>query len=409
MTVDLGLASLDTMLAVAAMLLGLALIVQVIQEIYKYLTNSKARVYHLVLKDYFGPWVDQLYEAGPATRFQVRGPFQFFKSQPTGVLLPLAKDELLEAMDAVAPDWIGHTLEALKNERRLQAGEASPPSPILVTLVENLRSAAEKESAHSNAHRMLDFLTAWGVVDQSGQLGERVNAHRALEGLYQRFFPDRIRTEQEFGQLERNYKHAYNRRNLRYTFLFGLLVAVALNFPFHAIYRQASMLSPEEAAALAEAVLDAEERLGELRPLEAAAAGEEGEGTDAGEEGEGPDAGEDEQPAAPDQPATTPPVGTAPEDGRAALAQRREWIEGLVTTLVQEDASEAVPLHRRGLVAMTDTWSANGIGGIGNYLLNCLLTALLLSFGAPFWHRLSEALLDIRRGRPPARADEEEV
>lgn len=378
---DVGIPSLDVLLAVAAMLLGLALIVQVVQEIFKYLSNSKARVYQLVLRDYFGPWIDQLYTAGPATRFQVRGPFQFFKSRPTGVLLPLSKEELLEAMDAVAPDWIGHTLEALKNERRLQPPGGAAPSPNLATLVANLRSAADRERVHSNAHRMLNFLTEWGVIGKSRALRREVDANRVLEGLYQRFFPDRVRTEQEFGQLERNYDHAYKRRNLRYTFLFALLIAILLNFPFDTLYRRASQLSPQQAAELTQAMIDADDRLREGDPEVVS--------------------------------------------GAAPRAERRELVRSLVeqisvvtasperqsetaTPRVQRSdtvaAPDEAPLYRRGLVAMS---SAEGFAGVASYFVNCLITALLVSFGAPFWHRLSESLLNIGRRGSPARQDEE--
>jgi hypothetical protein len=430
-TADLGLASLDTLLAVTAMLLGLALIVQVVQEIYKYLTNSRARAYHLVLRDYFGPWIDQLYGSGPATRFQVRGPFQFFKSRPTGVLLPLAKDELLEAMDAVAPDWIGHTLEALKNERRLQPAGGAPPSPALGTLVANLRSAAAKATPHSNARRMLDFLAAWGVVDKAGRLRKEVDAQRVLEGLYQRFFPDRIRTEQEFGQLERNYEHAYKRRNLRHTFLFGLLVAVFLNFPFDAIYRRASELSPEEAAALAQVMLDAHEQMGEEEAqasdrnesaggqaarsggsAEEPASGS-GEETAAGTE-EPPRDPSDETSAASDQApaAGTPPPGpdaSEPQDIEELRAKLDEALHQITDIVVKIDprAEAATPLYRRGLDAIDRAWQAPGYHPIASYFFNCLVTALLISFGAPFWYRLSEALLNVRRDRPPVRHEEE--
>lgn len=366
---DFGIPSLTTLLAIAAIFLGLALIVQVIQDVFKYLISSKAKVYRMVLRDFFGPWVDQLYEAGPAARFQVRGPFQFFKSRPTGVLIPLAKEELLAAIDSVAPDWLGYTLEALKSERRLQAGGPAEPSPQLVNVAANLAAAAKKEPLHSNARRMLEFLKEWKVVNDSGALlREEVDASRLLEGLYQRFFPDRVRADQEFSQLERNFKHAYDRRNLRYTLILGLLVAVFFNFPFDTLYERASAMSAEQAVDLADAVLEAESRINELTPLDAE---------------------------------------TTEEEAKAAIQKRRELLEKLVRRIDSAPDEEVVPLYQRGTERVAALWQgANRATKISSYLLNCLVTALLISFGAPFWHRLTEALLAVRRGKPPANAEE---
>ncbi len=35
------------------------------------------------------------------------------------------------------------------------------------------------------------------------------------------------------------------------------------------------------------------------------------------------------------------------------------------------------------------------------YLLGCLLTALLIGFGAPFWNDLTGAVLRVYKGPPP--------
>lgn len=368
--------ALDALLAVAAMFLGLALVVQVVQEIYKFLSSSKAKSYHKVLRDFFGPWIERLYEAGPAAHLQVRGPFQFLRSRPTGVLLPLSKEDLLQAMDVVAPGWLGYTLEGLKSEQRLQAGRPAAPSPQFEEMVGNLRAAAEGAAGGLDARKMLDFLGAWAAepaVSEAAAGGPdetpaAIDAARLIEAFHREFYPDRVRADREFGQLTRNFEHAYQRRNLRQTFVLGLLVAVVLDMPFDELWRRASAMSPEEAIGLAETMLEAHDRI----------AAEDTEGAE------------------------------------RTLEDLTGELKRLTSALNPDSAAAATPLHQRGLVKIGSFFRAADEGaparrgplGLLEFLGNCLVTALLISFGAPFWHRLSEALLAVRKPARPAAAEE---
>src|SRR5262245_10795758 len=111
------------LLTLAAIFLGLAAAVQIIQEFYKYLSRSEAKTYRNVLVDFAGPWIEQLFQPGVVNDLQVRGPFQIRKVRPQGVLLPLPKDELLRAIERLAPVWVRRTLEQLQVERELQDGK----------------------------------------------------------------------------------------------------------------------------------------------------------------------------------------------------------------------------------------------------------------------------------------------
>lgn len=378
-----GASSYDALLALTAMLFGLAIAVQVIQELYKHLSSSKARAYRTVLRDTLGSWVDRLYEAGPAVRLHVRGPFQFFRSKPSGVLLPMSKDELLEAMDIVAPDWMGYTLQALKTERKLQQGGPAPPSPHLLQAVQNLEAARENPSDEATATRMLAFLEEWGeppargeqtVTDGEdlalatespiGDLDRGFDAARALEGFVHRFFPDRVQVEQEFAQISRNFEHAYERRNLRQTFTFAFVIALALGFPLDAMWERANELSTDQAVATATQLLAAGEELGG----DAAALG----------------------------------AGSSQEE----VAAVTEAV-GKLLRQVGDGRRQASDLWRGGWDAVTARWSEGDVGGLAKYVFFCLLTAIFVSFGAPFWHRLSTSLLHLRRQR--GRAESQEV
>lgn len=377
---------LDTILALSAMFLGLSLAVQVIQELWKFLTSTKASTYRMVLKDSLGPWVDQLYEAGPASGFQVRRPFQFFRSNPEGVLLPMKKEELLEAMDTVASDWLGYGLETLKREVRLQRDGAAPPSPHFRRALGKIATAGEgREPESRNARQVQRFLTTWLNEEararkepDDGEASEAadLDARRLLEGFYLEFFPDRLKVDREFGQIQHNFDHVYHRRNLLLSFVFGLLLAIVLCFPFDALYRQAATLSPQEAQALAATMIE----YSEVR-----------DGPRSEARGQGATDSE------PSQEAGATPNGEADgADGAdAELRDRfeasRQQIDKLLTTVAGDQAGIYEPTlsHLPELLHHPT--------GIPWYLFNCLITALLISFGAPFWHRLSSALLRIRQ------------
>jgi hypothetical protein len=89
-------------------------------------------------------------------------------------------------------------------------------------------------------------------------------------------------------------------------------------------------------------------------------------------------------------------------------------LKRLTAALDPESAAAATPFHRRGLVKLGGFFGPPGEGaparrgfpGLLEFLGNCLVTALLISFGAPFWHRLSEALLAVRKPPRPAAAEE---
>jgi len=80
---------LTTLLTMAATFLGLSIVVQVIQELYKYLRSSKGRAYQLALKDFLGPLATELMRPGVLPDVRVRGPFQLMRIRPKGMILPL--------------------------------------------------------------------------------------------------------------------------------------------------------------------------------------------------------------------------------------------------------------------------------------------------------------------------------
>jgi hypothetical protein len=201
------------------------------------------------------------------------------------------------------------------------------------------------------------------------------SARVLLEQFFQQFFPDRVRADNEFERLAKNFQFANERRNLRYSFLFGLAVAILLNFPFDAVFARAQALSPEEAVALAGQVDTLQDYLDETQE-----------------------------------------------------AELRRYVGGVTQLVVTLDSSDGpdVPVWCRGFHRMKEivTGGQNlprfcrmgsgsaarttaparpnanaatgprGAPGLASYLLNCFITALLVSFGAPFWDRVTDSLLN---------------
>ncbi len=524
---------LDALLAMAAILLGLSIAAQVLQEIYKYVTASKARMYKMALGDFIGQdRVEKLYDERPDAEpdkaadiesLFLRGPFQFgWKDKKKARLLPLEKENLLNALEDTAPAWNRKAIEVLKKEAELQQGAPAKPSPILLGLIaEAWKGYWAEETGPSET---FDFLERWGAVSKpvppalEPKPADTVDASRLLEGYYQEFLRERDRVETRFEQFNANFEHAYSRRNLRQTLLLALVLAVGLNLPFTELYRQAKGLTPEEAAALADSLAELYEKSRPAAtPDTAAAAGaavsepvadpveagaavpavpaeQEAAGGDAGDvSGDataGGAGGETGDPAAAADPRLAELITelreplekileldrkreekaltalmkelSAPLAEFAAVepADRQQELDSLMTELneplakflespwlTEEDRQEDLErlltelrepiaelvdegealdearlaelqgelrgrvasflddkagrrkLFSRGKDQLLALWQEDR-SAIPAFLANCLITALLISFGAPFWHRASQALAGVAR---PAR------
>ena len=80
---------LTILLTLAATFLGLSIVVQVVQELYKYLRSSKGRAYQIALQDFLGPLAHELLRPGVLPDIRVRGPMQLKRVRSKGMILPL--------------------------------------------------------------------------------------------------------------------------------------------------------------------------------------------------------------------------------------------------------------------------------------------------------------------------------
>ena len=341
---------LSTMLAIAATFLGLSLLVQVFQEVYKYLTSSKSRSYRNALGDFLGPYANQLFDPGTMPEIQLRGPFQFLRRRPTGHLQPLEKDDLITSLERTSAPWIRRALGALRFESSLQSKGPGPASPSFGVFMDELRAVEPGSPGRDLAKELIDFLQRWGLAPGESYdkgKGPLFDAAAVLAALRQRFLPHIVHAEYHFSQLEKNFEYAYRRRNLRQTFTFGLLLALLTEQPFDRIFKEAAAMPLDEAVALAERTSDLYQKH------------------------------QDELPQS--------------DSLGAVLRQRTE-------ETIQALRESAAPVSYLVGPAAFKRIKAEGIP---RYILGCLVTALLISFGAPVWNDLTGALLRVYQAKSP--------
>jgi hypothetical protein len=338
---------LSTVIAIGAAFLALSLLVQVIQELYKNLTSSRSRAYINALTDFLGPHAQQLVQPGMIPDLQVRGPFQFLRRRPTGHLQPMDKDDLIVALERTAAPWIQRALTALKLETGLVKQQPGKLSPSFRQFLSQLEGATPGSPGYSTALDVREFFETWNVKTASPD-AETFDTSTLLKALRQRFLPNVVRADESFTQLSKNFDHAYRRRNLRHTFTFGLLLAIVAEQPLWEIYKQAKQVPIEQAVAAAEAA----QALYAQQPVGDTAAARSSDSLKA---------------YADELVGVLRKTGTAPELKLNTMEfWKRRWNK------IKEP----------------------------DYLLGCLLTALLISFGAPFWNDITGALLRLYKGRP---------
>src|SRR3712207_6240628 len=86
-----------------AWFLGISVLVQVLQEMWKFVTSSKSRAFEKALSEFLGPFVVGRLRQDPLVA--VRGPLQFRRVGMAGRILPLNADDLVAALEKSAPDW----------------------------------------------------------------------------------------------------------------------------------------------------------------------------------------------------------------------------------------------------------------------------------------------------------------
>jgi hypothetical protein len=367
MDLVIGSSLMSVVLAVAATVLALSLLVQVLQELWKFLFSTRSACYTRVLQDFLGPWAKRMTEPGVLPEFVMRGPFQFRRQRPTGNLEPLATPQLVEGLERTAAPWLRRALRALRLEAELQPAGPEAPSPEWKRFVSEVTQSEGSGPGGGDARDVATFL-AQHNLGADKKMPAKIAAQRALLAFRERFFPHVRDAEQHAGRLREMFDCQYRRRNQLITFVLGFTVAFVCDQPIQHVINRARAMSPEEASALAANVLQMYEATQAARDT-AAARGD--------------------------------TAAAAPE-----LPQLESALSGLVQTLdslARRDRPDAAPTSLLGFSAFgSASWP-----GRAWYVLGSLLTAVLLSFGAPFWNDLVGALSNRNRGAPRPRAPAE--
>ncbi len=255
---------LPTILGFSALIVGLSIFCQIIQEFWKNLTSSKSRAYQKALVDFLGSWVQV---SQIKFNLKTRGPFQWLKLKPKGILLPLDKEQLVESLTETSSAYVLRTYKALKKENTFQEGKPDSPSMDWKGFIEELGKVEKGMSGYMSAFKITKWLEIWGhkseieSKDQKDQvqLGrittpQQMNAKQMLISFREEFLPHVVEAENTYKQFNNNFEYSYKRRNLKQTFFIAIIICIIFNFTVSKLFNWATSLSLEQATNLAESV-----------------------------------------------------------------------------------------------------------------------------------------------------------
>lgn len=336
---------------------------------------------------------------------------QFFRLRPRGKLLPLDLPSLTDVLEGVAPTWVQRTLARLREEAVFQRAFPGQWSPGWLPFLGELAGVPKGSPGYWTAQDILGFLGANGQLP--GSSSTRPSPSLTVEQLVGRlraaFLPDVVAVEAAYPQLVNNFEYSYRRRNLLLSLLIGLFAAAALSLPVDRIWQRATELTPAQAVVLASEL----RRLAGAATPSAAASAAGGETN--GSRGATPERGVDEPTASAPQagrsgssrvapPATpgAPPLGVDCAAVIAATGTLDRSLEAMART-GRRPAGRSLEFF----VQWRESWRS-GICDFLAFLPGCLITAVLLSFGAPFWNDAVGILSRFQRGIKPGRRPAEE-
>jgi hypothetical protein len=198
---------------------------------------------------------------------------------------------------------------------------------------------------------------------------DRLDAAPLLAQARRRFLPHVVQAEANYPVIKKNFEFSYRRHNLRLTFTLGFVVALMFNLPFEVLYRRATSLTPEQAVNLAERSTALYQKVSQAASTPASSA--------------------------------TNSSQTVPDlkDLDGSIQQFSQALKVLaLTNRVGSNVNYLIDRSR-----VESMWREGGAAALMRFLFGCLLTATLISFGAPFWNNLLGRLVPVLRSQsnPP--------
>jgi hypothetical protein len=250
------------------------------------------------------------------------------------------------------------------------------------------RGLASELLSLGDAQRVRDFLETWHLLDFHEPSAAAFDASTIRQAFDRAFFPHTETITKHYDQFLKNFDYSYQRRNLRQTFLLSLLVAVVLNLPFEQIFMRATAITPEQAVALAENA----QALYQQANAPTTPANEQQRLRELGNQALTIAKSATNFACGPRDSGLTPQDIIATEE--TDITQ-----QGTSTNYVCDSAVTIDYFFNPRVLWERLYDPANGSP---RFLFGCFLTAILITFGAPFWNDLSGALLRIARPAPAA-------
>ncbi|UCE24143.1 MAG: hypothetical protein JSU74_12745 [Candidatus Zixiibacteriota bacterium] len=409
---------LTTIIGVAATILAMSVVVQIVQEMYKYFTSSRSRLYVNVLRDHLGDIVELLASKPEFAYLRTRGPFQFLRARPAGRLMPLEAEELRVAVERTAPELVQRTSEQLRRES-VAGGGAALPSADWGRFLVKLSSLRSDDAEFETACKIAEFLSKHGHtwVSNKDKVGDvshdaaspvKFDPKLLLQEIEQTFIPEITKITENSRLIESHLEYATGRRNMRHTVVIGFLLAAIVGLPIQAIYRSAATIPPDKVTEFAESAANMYKAYTEWEE-----SGQEASPTDTGNVGA---RGSSQETAPVDSSTESTDSAAAAANLTDSSATEGQAIDtagvesdllSLIDRITDEYMKSAVPQEMVVLV-LSDKWQEKyeNVADIILYILGSLGTAILIGFGAPFWNDLLKSLLGLKRTLRPTRSND---
>ncbi|MBK7632748.1 MAG: hypothetical protein IPJ23_19090 [Ignavibacteriales bacterium] len=178
-----------------------------------------------------------------------------------------------------------------------------------------------------------------------------IDAKQLLSEFSKKFLPHIEDAAKNFSQFERNFEYTYGRANIKLTFFIALIITIFFNLGIDVLYKNALETNPEEAIKFAETTMEYYEQ------------------------------------------------HKASQD--SLIQNKLELANQIMTETLSRESSDQSIAELIDFSAIPNmlTWD------FLLYLLNCIITSIFITFGAPFWNDIASALLKIQKGKSNSGSD----
>ena len=245
----------STAIGVASILFATAILVQIIEEIYKYLWSSKSKAYQKVLVDHLGTYARVIIDQASLGTTGTRGPFSIGRLFSKPHLQPLNVEEMGKALVKTLPTWVQLTLEKLENEITIQGGVSRTASPQWKEFLQILGESRKGAPGSFVTEQIVKLLKDWGhsvtPIDGKPELTGTITPPENFDarmikdhvfGSMASYVKDAIGKHAAF---EKNFDYTYTRRIWRHTIIISVIACLLLNLRIDHLIKYSAAADPE--------------------------------------------------------------------------------------------------------------------------------------------------------------------